>query len=368
VSELAPQNRFRWGLLLTAITLAVLLVLQRAGCAAAVSSRKDASSAESVSSSASCARLDPSSAESPSAKPVAAVEAGSALDATGGLSLTWGSGPGELGHLLPSEGNPEGPMSLALVGKDTWVLDQVNERAVLLGADGRALRSVPVSRTAQDLVVAADGTTAVLDRHGAGNVHIVSADGHSVELPVVGKGLEQAGAATGLFLDGKNVYVEREHGGLLRIGDVSGAPGDREQLSGRPSKDGQTLASAWKAAQGNTAFLYSAFDRSTRSLRFTRRFVTPFYLSEISLLDTDLAGTLYVGVRGLTPQGAMLDDIRVFCFESKKGDLTGTASYPASQVPEESFKDAAVSDAGMIRYQVRSETGVRIAETRCHAP
>ena len=48
--------------------------------------------------------------------------------------------------------------------------------------------------------------------------------------------------STGLFVDGDSVYVEAEHGPLIRVGGLDGkADPERPQFPGRPSRDGKSF-------------------------------------------------------------------------------------------------------------------------------
>jgi hypothetical protein len=254
-------------------------------------------------------------------------------------------------------------MSFAVTKQGTYVLDQVNARVVLL-SDGKIVRTLPVSRTTQDIAVAENGTIALLDRHGGKSVTLMDGAGRPIgNLPIEGPTLQQSGLATGVFVDGKSVYAEREHGALVRLGGLDGSRGEAQELSGRPSKDGTYLAAAWKAPDAARGFFYSAFDRAQNKLRFTRSRSVP--VSSLVLLDTDRQGQLYVGVQGMDAEGVPKNVATVFCFSATSGELSGQASVRLSVLPEESFRDLVVTDDGEIVSQVRSESGVTFERTRC---
>lgn len=280
------------------------------------------------------------------------------------LDFGYGTKEGQLGREKPTEGNPEGPMSFAVTGEGTYVVDQVNERVLRLDKQGKVTARFPASRTTQDIAVAKDGTVALFDRHGKKSVALYDATGRSLgELPLQGPGIAQTGLSTGVFIDGKDVYAEREHGALVRLGSLDGKPGDRKELSGRPSKDGQYLAGAWKGPE--RGFLYSAFDRSKNQLRFNRSHIPSFPIAQLMLLDTDLRGRMYVGVQASDSSGSPRSEVIVYCFDAIDGHATGRAVYRMSDVADESFKDAVVTDDGTIVFQYRDEAGVHFGETRC---
>jgi hypothetical protein len=281
----------------------------------------------------------------------------------------WGSDLGQLGREQPAEGNPEGPMSFAINKHGTYLLDQVNARVLIIDPQG-VQRTLPATKTMQDLAVAEDGTLALLDRQGSKRVTLLDSHGrHLGDLPLEGSGLDQAGLATGVFFDGKDVYAEREHGALVRLGRLDGTPASEpSELSGRPSKDGTYLAAAWKAPDARRGFFYSAFDRAAKKLRFTRVQTPKFPLAQMMLLDTDMNGTLYVGVQVFEANGSLSDHAVVYCYNGSTGEGTGQARVPLSELPDESFKDSLVTDDGEIITRVRSTSGVTLEHTRCAMP
>jgi hypothetical protein len=137
------------------------------------------------------------------------------------VTLGWGAGELQVGRSRPQEANPEAPMAFAVDPQGTtWVLDQVNGRLLKLGRDGKPAGTVPLSlQAAQDIAIAKDGTVLVMDRLVDKAVALVGPDGKQRgELKLEGRGLTEGGASTGLFTQGNSVYVEREHGDLVRIG------------------------------------------------------------------------------------------------------------------------------------------------------
>src|SRR5262249_38516369 len=134
------------------------------------------------------------------------------------ISSPWGGQDlAHLGREHPEEGNPMAPMSFAIDARGrALILDEVNGRIVRYGADGRPETSFPMDRpTAQDIAAASDGSTAVLDRFGTQEVAIYDQNGAlRGAVPLAGDSIEDTGEITGLFVDGKDVYVEREHGPL----------------------------------------------------------------------------------------------------------------------------------------------------------
>ncbi len=273
----------------------------------------------------------------------------------------WGGGEGELGRHRMQEGNAEAPMSLALAGSDVLVLDQVNARVVRYDAQGRASGSFAATATTQELTVADDGTTVLLDRLVDKKVTLVGPSGRRVgEVPLPASAGE-AGLLTGLFVDGNDVYVEREHGALVRVGTTDGQPSaEPKSLQGRPSKDGVLLLSATLSDAPAGLAVVNAFDRKLGALRFARQvgFARPAHV--VAMLDTDAKGTIYLGL--WAGEGAQ---VHVACMDPADGRVRGRVVVPLSETPEESFRDFAVRADGTIVFSHRTEQGVELRTATC---
>ena len=246
---------------------------------------------------------------------------------------SWGgSTRDQLGHDRPLEGNPTGPMSLAHDARGrVYVLDQVNGRIVRHGVDGKAEASSDLRlRNAQDLAVAADGSMAVLDRLGDKAIAFYDKDGAlRGQLPLEGEGVEETGLLTGVFIDGKDVYVEREHGTLVNIGDTAGNPAEpRKEIPGRPTRDGTGFLNAGITDAAAGRAWIALIDRSTGEHRFTRELRLKAEIRSIRLLDSDKAGTIYLATE--MHQEPAEDWILLQCLDALKGIPTGSARLPAN--------------------------------------
>jgi outer membrane protein assembly factor BamB len=273
----------------------------------------------------------------------------------------WGSARGELGRERPQEGNPEGPMSIVLAGKDLLVLDQVNGRLARYDAKGRLLSTSDAPTTAQDIAVGKDGTVAMVDRLVGKAVTLVDANGRKIgELPL-GPKVGEPGLVTAVVVDDKKVYVEREHGALVLIGGTDGSPASEdEQLTGRPSKDGTLLLTAGLASKAQGHAYLNAVDRKTGALKFARSILFPRPAQAIILLDSDAKGTLYLGVASGDP-----GDAYVACLAPGDGHVLGRIVLPLSHTAEESFRDFTVGDDGTIAFAVRTDDDVQYRTATC---
>lgn len=283
------------------------------------------------------------------------------------VSATWGGGPGALGRVRPDEASPSGPMSMAVDGRQRmWVLDQVNGRIVRYAPDGSVEATLPIApETTQDIAVADDGTVALLDRYGSEQVALHDAYGNIVgALPLAGEGVESAGHVTGIFVDGTDVYAETEHGPLWKIGSTGGVPAEpRAELPGRPSKDGTFYVKAGviEAAEGRAYVAVN--DRPSEEHRFTRELTMGSTIQQIVLLDTDREGTIYFGAELVVDEPQT--EVLIVCIDSGAGEVEGTVTVPANDMPEESFKDFVVQADGGVIYALRTESGVEYKTADC---
>jgi hypothetical protein len=252
-------------------------------------------------------------------------------------------------------------MSLVLAGRDLLVLDQVNGRLARFDRNGKLLGTSDAPATAQDLAVAKDGTVAMVDRLVGKAVTLVDASGKKIgELPLTAR-VAEPGLVTAVVVDGKDVYVEKEHGSLVLIGTTDGKPAESEvQLSGRPSKDGSLLLTAGLSSKPQGRAYLNAFDRKTASLRFARTILFPRPSQAIVLLDSDAKGTLYLGVAAGDP-----GDAHIACLDPGDGHVLGRVMVPLSHTPEESFRDFTVGDDGTIAFAVRTDEGVQYRTATC---
>ncbi|MGV3625239.1 MAG: hypothetical protein ACO1OB_30790 [Archangium sp.] len=284
----------------------------------------------------------------------------------------WGSGEGQLGKTAPDEANPEGPMSLTVDALgNVWILDQVNNRLVKVDKNGKPLGTMPIPlQAAQDVVTTPDGKTLVLDRLVDKAVAVLGPDGKQLgEIPLEGKGLDEGGASTGLFTDGEDVYVEREHGDSIRIGDTSGkANKERPEVPGRPAQDGRTFLTAGIIDGASGTVGVTAIDRQTQQHRFTRQLVIGSRVMGLNALDADRSGIIYLGViveaPGSTAEVPMFG-VNLLCLDPLDGRPLAASRLPHNSSPEETFREMQVLPEGGVIYLVRSEQGAQVVRYQC---
>ena len=271
---------------------------------------------------------------------------------------SWGGGPDQLGRDRPSEGSASGPMSFTVgPGGAMYVLDQVNQRVVKIDAEGKR-KTLPIaSPTAQDLAIGEDGAMAVLDRFKGQDVAIFDDQGNPLgSIPLVGEGVENPGLVTGVFVDGTDVYVEKEHATLTKIGSTDGTAAEpRTDIPGRPTRDGKAYIKAGiiDADAGRTYVAANA--RPGEEHLYTREINLDAPILAIQLLDTDQLGQIYFATQ-VQEDGE--DVIVLVCLDQMTGAPQGSAILPANTLPEESFRDLVVLDTGGVMMSIRSEDGV----------
>ncbi|MHB8877402.1 MAG: hypothetical protein ACYC8T_27230, partial [Myxococcaceae bacterium] len=190
------------------------------------------------------------------------------------------------------------------------------------------------------------------------------------ELPLEGKGIEEGGGVTGVFVDGKDVYVEREHGELVRIGDTAGkADPERPEIPGRPTRDGLSyLTAGLTDAQAGRLYVSSTV-RETLEHRFTRELRMGLPLYSLVLLDTDRSGVIYLGMLGEVPTGNADKPVRpaiiLACLDPLDGRPLGKVELPANTSADETFRELTVFDEGGVLYAQRSEEGMTLQRYDC---
>jgi hypothetical protein len=284
----------------------------------------------------------------------------------------WGSGEGQLGRNRPQEANPEAPMSLTIdsAGR-VYVVDQVNNRVVKLERDGRPAGSVPLTvQAGQDLAIAKDGTMVVMDRLVDHSLALMGPDGKlRGELPLLGKGLEEGGGSTGVFTDGNDIYVEREHGDLVKVGDTSGTRDlERPEIPGRPSRDGTAWLSATLGDRTQGQVLVTVIDKPSHAHRFTRQVVLGPPVMALTFLDSDRSGLIYLAGLVETPQStaqAPQYALSLMCLDPLDGHPLGQVALPANESADETFRELAVSDEGGVLFLQRTENGAALVRVTC---
>lgn len=243
---------------------------------------------------------------------------------------------------------------LAGTGDEALILDQVNRRVERF-EKGQRVGSVPLgSDTAQDLAIGADGRTVVLDRLVEKNVQVYDRDGKlRNEVTLDEKSVGEPGSITGVFADRDGIYVEREHGKVVRIADASGLR-DRppEELAGRPSRDGQLLISAAIGDRAAGLLTVTAVRRQDGQTAFVQSVTLGAPILHILMLDSDRQGRVYIaaatGREANEPPYALFDEAIEAVQLGSGGVPRGRLLVPPLSGAEESLRPLSVDDNGAL--------------------
>jgi hypothetical protein len=274
--------------------------------------------------------------------------------------IPFGTGEDALGGGKAANGASIAPGSFVVAGDDLLVLDQEKSRLLTIGG-----KAIPLpGRTAQDIARGEDGSLAVLDAKENKEVSVLGPDGRvRGRFPLQGTGIDDPKDVSRVFVDGNDVYVERNGGGpLLRLGSTDGsAAKERTEIAGIPTRDGKGLVSAGITNEDDGRAWVNLADRKgvhlwTRELRF------PAELSAVGFVDSEKNGTLWVVLlAGSTPADytnwAVCLDVA--------GNVRGSFTLAVENPPWESFRDFAVRESGGLVAAVRSDQGVSYATYNC---
>jgi hypothetical protein len=277
----------------------------------------------------------------------------------------WGGKPGEFGRHEANESNPEAPAAISVEGGDVIILDQVNARLVRFRG-GQPISSITVRDTVQDFRVGPDGRVVTLDRLGDGAVQLHDAQGKPLgELPLAGKGLAEPGLASGVMLDRDGVYVEREHGSVVRIASADGqADPKRAELPGRPSVDGRRATNA--AIRDRAAGLVQvvAFDRATLEVAWVAEVPLQKPILGLLMLESDAEGRTYVAAdtarEGPEPDFALLDPSIVVVRLSFDGQVTGRIEVPSFSTGDETIRPITIDEQGGVHVMSPGTEGLTV--------
>lgn len=276
----------------------------------------------------------------------------------------WGAEAGQFGRRRDAESNPEAPMALAAQKGEVAVVDQINRR-VQRFKDGKLAATIPFGGdTVQDMALAPGGRTVLLDRLADGTVQVYGADGKlENQVPIVGKGIDEGGDVTGVFADDSGIYVERQHGSVVRVADATGkSDADRPELLGRPSRDGRFLLQAELA--GPDQLLVRATDRSSGELAWVQTLQTDAPILHIVMLDSDRSGNVYaaaeVGRESAAPPYELTGVHIVALRLASNGAPRGQLSLPGLSAADETFRPLTVDDDGVLYLMLAQDGGLQV--------
>lgn len=203
-----------------------------------------------------------------------------------------------VGKVARTEAMSEGPMSFAVSEQgEAWVLDQVNHRVLGINTKGTPTRTIDIDKTSvfDDLIQPAPGHLVLLDRLKSKRLIVLSTDGKVVvQLPLVGKGIDNPGLITELFYRPDGVWVEVESYYSVKLLNRSLKPCERQVLQGRPVSNHRRLR-AYLNDQGGMVVSVGS-----RLRRLPDRSVSVYGtlpLQHILVCDMDAKGNVHAVVR-----------------------------------------------------------------------
>ncbi len=271
--------------------------------------------------------------------------------------LPWGSGPAQAGHVAQGDQNLEGPMALD-VGADgkVWLLDQVNARILVLGL-GQPPRSIPASRTAQDLILDGNSQPWTLDRLVDRQVRrldpLTGAVTQTLDLATAG--VAEPGLSTALWLHEGALWLEMENTRLVPLQAKATAK------QGRPSRDGKWVLSALRVPPDKVAVAGRGVDQGDAEaprLALQHQFELPLF--SIADLDSDAAGRVWLtaDLVRFGPDDRPLDRKRNAIAWTPGGKIAAQVELCAPVGAEEQFRTVRITAAGEVFNLCRGPAGV----------
>jgi hypothetical protein len=283
------------------------------------------------------------------------------------LRVAWGDGPKQIGHKLPEEGAPEGPMSFSVDESGRiWILDQVNQRVQIFDRQGEPGSVNLPADTYQDMALNPDGDLVVIDRLAGRKVETYGPDGKllaSVDLE--GGAVFEGGAVTGLFTNESGTWVEVEHRALVQVSDAAGrATPERQVLPGRFSADGVSLLTAMKTGTHSAAVLARPLSDPQRAPQLVAQVHFSAPLVFLTALESDSLGRVVLA--GLTaepgsdPGQGLANARQELWVLAPGGQVDRHVLLAAATGPEEIFRPLRLGPDGNLYILRCDEHGVSI--------
>lgn len=272
------------------------------------------------------------------------------------LQVPWGSAPGQLGHSIPEEGAPEGPMTVtADASGRIFVLDQINARIAVFDA-GAPTGEIPLpGDTFQDLDFFGRDGFVLLDRHMSSSLAFLDAKGHvSHEVALVGLGVREGTSVTAIFSRADGVWAEVEHTGVVQITDASGKPSrPRRFAAGRSTGDELAVRAALDPAKASVVLSRAEVGLPARDFARVAFAMKPSAITGLEVLP---GGNVFVSAqlfeeRPVAPFDVVASD-HTLTLLGPGGELLDQQSIPDHEGPEEVFRPARLGADGAI-YALR---------------
>lgn len=281
------------------------------------------------------------------------------------IAAPWGSGRGSLGHDIPTEGAPVGPMSFVVDERGrVYVLDQVNARVAWFEG-GKAAGEVRVpGDTFQDIELDGQGGFILLDRHQTSSLAYIDAAGNiDHEVGLVGLGIAEATAVTAIFRRADGVWAEVEHARLVHVADERGkALAARQVIEGRFGEGGGALLRAsLERPTGASVTEIPATGGPARELARASFQMFPAAITGLEPLPGGrvLLSVLLIEERAVSPYDVVRAEHALLTFGADGRQLT-RETLPDHEGPEELFRAVRLGADGAV-YALRcAQAGAEI--------
>lgn len=280
----------------------------------------------------------------------------------------WGDKPGQLGHKIPDEGAPEGPMSFVVdKGGRLVVLDQVNSRVQIFDPDMQPASIELPAETFQDIGTDADGNPVLLDRLARRSIESYSPGGKLLyTVPIEGPGVPEGGGVTGMFVQDDGTWLEVEHSRLVRVADAQGRPADQRTIvPGRLSGDGKAYLAAGRSGRQSASVMSWPTANPNRPPVLVAKLQFDMQLAAINALESDPAGRIYLGALLVDerpgPPPAISAAFEEIVLLNASGAAVQRIRLPVNTGPEEQFRPIRLGADGEL-YRLRCTADGAILE------
>jgi len=264
-----------------------------------------------------------------------------------------GSGPDEIGAIMPPEANPEGPMSFAL-SKDgeIYILDQINYR-IQVFKDKKRIRTIPVpTKTAfLDIELLPGNKIAILDNLIKKAIYILSSEGEVISvIPLEGRLIHYANEVIEIYCieEGKfsGIWANMSDRSV-KIGSLDGTSiTERISIPGKLSKNGKRVIRAEIIGE-STAVIHRSKEEN---LSQWEPEITVYFNMHVHYIMgpwTDINGNIYIFGAG-EDKGKFINKVVILNPEGKE---IGRINLFVQKAPHEIFHPVKVSPEGQI-YQM----------------
>lgn len=273
-----------------------------------------------------------------------------------------GPRPGQIG--LSTLDASAAPAGFAVLPEDRLVvLDRDNQRLQFFKS-GKFERVLPLDLpTYDDIVKCAKGRLALLDRQREGTLLVLSYDGTvDKRLPLVGEGLTEAGAATGLVVRSDGLWLETPPN-LLRLLLPDGSPdGARKLVRGPTTADGSEILDVVE----KKGLLVLSKRNQSGVVRISAEHALPAKARWNGGAESDRSGNVYVSVSAPGSRKELRQTLFMFGADLEKiGELTlDTADSPGAV----NRRRLVIDDNGDLYWMSWTRTEIRVWRHRLSTP